>query len=140
MLASGSLIAGVGLLIATQLALLFRHPNAPAWTRPEIVALLIGVPVAGMICIGLGVLAYGLSRLGRGAADPRELLVLAGVLIALVVVWQGLGIGRRLKAYDLATTGAASNVHPLGELTLATDEAPPPSTPRPRLPRLRKAA
>jgi heme A synthase len=140
MLASGSFIAGVGLLLATLLALLFRHPNAPRWTRPEIVAMLIGVPLSGIICFGVGYVAYGLSQLAKGAGDPRELLVLAGVVIALVVVWMGLGIRRRLRAYGLVTAGTAPNVHQLNELRPATDEAPPPSTPRPRPPRLRKAA
>jgi hypothetical protein len=129
MLASGSFIAGVGLLLATLLALLFRHPNAPRWTRPEIVAMLIAVPVSGIICFGFGYVAYGLSELVRGAGDPRELLVLAGVVIALVVVWMGLGIRRRLRAYALVTAGTAPNVHQLNEVGLATDEAPPPSTP-----------
>jgi hypothetical protein len=32
MLALGSCIAGIGLLVTGLLALLFRHPNAPRWT------------------------------------------------------------------------------------------------------------
>lgn len=141
MLASGSGITGVGLVIATLLALLFRHPNAPRWARPEIVAMLVGVPVAAIICVGFGSLAYGLLQLARGGGDPRELLVLAGAVIALVVVWYGLGIRRRLQAYALGAAGTASNVHRLGEPRLTADDAPPPSTPRPRSPRpMRKAA
>jgi hypothetical protein len=35
MLAFGSCIVGFGILVTALLALLFRHPNAPRWTRPE---------------------------------------------------------------------------------------------------------
>jgi hypothetical protein len=78
MLALGSCIAGIGLLVTGLLALLFRHPNAPRWTRPEIVALLLCVPVTATTGLGLGYLAYGMSQLVKGTGDPRELLVLAG--------------------------------------------------------------
>jgi heme A synthase len=59
--ALGSCIAGAGLLMAGLLALLLRHPNAPRWTRPEIVAMLLCVPVTATIGFGLGYTTYGLS-------------------------------------------------------------------------------
>ena len=55
MLAFGSYTApGLGILVAGGLALLFRQPNPPRWTQPEIVALLVCVPVTGVIGLGLG--------------------------------------------------------------------------------------
>ena len=99
MLALGSCIAGVGILVTGLLALLFRHPAAPRWTRPEIVALLTCVPVAVTTGVGLGYAALGVSQLVKGAGDPRELLVLAGVLIVLALLWRALRIGQRLKDY-----------------------------------------
>ena len=54
MLAFGSYLAGLGILVAGGLALLFRQPNPPRWTQPEIVALLVCVPVTGVIGLGLG--------------------------------------------------------------------------------------
>jgi heme A synthase len=105
-LALGSCVAGIGILLAGLLALLFRHPGAPRWTRPEIVAMLLCVPVTASIGFGLAYAAYGLSRLVDGAGDPRELLVLAAVLIVLALVWRGLRIRQRLKGY------AASHVAP----------------------------
>ena len=106
-LALGSCIAGIGIFMASLLALLFRHPDAPRWTRPEIVAMLLCVPVAGTIGFGLGYTIYGLSRLVDGAGDPRELLVFAAVLIVLALLWRGLRIRQRLKGY-----AAASHVAP----------------------------
>ena len=126
MLAFGSCIAGVGLLVTGLLALLFRHPNAPRWTRPEIVAMLVCVPVTVTSGLGLGYLGYGLIRLGRGAGDPRELLVLAGAIVALALVWRGLRIRRRLKDYAAVTGAVSPSAYLATEPTLAIDETPPP--------------
>jgi hypothetical protein len=137
MLAFGSCIAGFGILATGLLALLFRHPNAPRWTRPEIVAMLACVPVTATTGLGLGYAAYGMSRLVKGTGDPRELLVLAGVLIVLALVWRALRIRRRLKDYAAATGGISPSVYLTTEPTLAIDETPPP---KPRARSSRSAA
>jgi len=138
MLALGSCLAGLGILLTGLLALLFRNPAAPRWTRPELVATLICVPVTGMIGLGLGYTAYGLSQLVKGAGDPRELLVLLAVLIVLALAWRVLGFRRRLL--DYAATGEVAPREYLTTLpTLATDEDPPPR-PKPRAGSSRKAA
>ena len=139
MLAFGSCIAGFGILMTGLLALLFRHPNAPRWTRPEIVAMLVCVPVTVTTGLGLGYTGYGLSQLAKGTGDPRELLVLLTVLIVLVLVWRGLGIRRRLKDYAAATGGIAPSGYLATEPTLAIDEEPPPR-PKPRAPSNPRAA
>jgi hypothetical protein len=126
MLALGSCIAGFGILITGLLALLFRHPNAPRWTRPEIVAMLVCVPVTATTGLGLGYTAYGVSQLVEGTGDPGELLVLAAVLIVLALAWRALGIRRRLKDYAAATGGIAPSAYLATEPTLAIDETPPP--------------
>ena len=125
-LALGSCIAGIGILITGLLALLFRHPNAPRWTRPEIVALLVCVPVTATLGFGLGYTVYGMSRLVDGAGDPRDLLVVAAVLIVLALVWRGLRIRQRLKDYAAATGNSAQSAPLATEPTPATDEEPPP--------------
>ena len=99
LLAFGSCIAGIGIFVAGLLALLFRHPNAPRWTRPEIVAMLLCVLVAVTIGLGLGYIAYGLYQIAHGAGDPRGFLVLAAVLLVLALLWRGLRIRQRLKDY-----------------------------------------
>jgi hypothetical protein len=124
LLALGSCIAGAGLFLAGLLALLFRHPNAPRWTRPEIVATLLCVPVTATIGLGLGYSIYGLYQVVHGAGNPGGLLVFAAVLIALAVAWRGLRVPRRLKDYAAASNGAPGG-SPLSEPLLPTGEKPP---------------
>jgi hypothetical protein len=138
-LALGSCIAGIGILATGLLALLFRHPNAPRWTRPEIVAMLACVPVTATTGLGLGYAAYGMSQLVKGTGDPRELLVLAGVVIVLTLVWRVARIRQRLKDYAVATGGITPSAYLATEPTLLIDEEPPPH-PKPRAPSSRRAA
>jgi hypothetical protein len=133
MLAFGSCLAGFGILVTGLLALLFRNPDAPRWTRPELVAMLVCVPVAGTLGLGLGYTAYGTLRLVDGTGDPRELLVLGAVLIVLAVAWRALDIRRRLKVYAAATVGTSASKYLAIEPTLSVDEEPPPSS-KPRAP------
>jgi hypothetical protein len=131
MLAFGSCIAGFGILVTGLLALLFRHPNAPRWTRPEIVVMLVCVPVTATTGVGLGYTAYGLSQLVNGTGDPSELLVLLAVLITLAMLWRVLRIRQRLRDYADATGGIVPRGYLPAEPTLASDEEPPPR-PQPR--------
>ena len=130
MLAFGSCIVGFGILVTALLALLFRHPNAPRWTRPEIVVMLVCVPVTATTGVGLGYTAYGLSQLANGTGDPSELLVLLAVLIALAMLWRVLRIRQRLRDYADATGGIVPSGY-LPEPILASDEEPP-LRPQPR--------
>jgi hypothetical protein len=129
MLALGSCLAGAGILVACLLALLFRHPNAPRWTRPEIVALLACVPVAVAIGVGLGYVMFGVSQLLRGDGDPRELLVLVGAVIVLALAWRGLRIRERLKNYAIATGGSSPSADVAPAPTPVTEATPPPPPP-----------
>lgn len=72
MLAFGSCIVGFGILVTALLALLFRHPNAPRWTRPEIVVMLVCVAVTATTGVGLGYTAYGLSQLANGTGRSER--------------------------------------------------------------------
>jgi hypothetical protein len=132
MLAFGSCLAGFGILVAGLLALLFRNPDAPRWTRPELVAMLVCVPLTAMIGLGLGYAGYGTLRLIAGTGDPRQLLVLVAVLILLVLAWRGLGIRRRLKD-SAATSGVSASAYLATKPSLTVGEAPPPG-PGPRAP------
>ena len=129
MLAFGSYLAGLGILVAGGLALLFRQPNPPRWTQPEIVALLVCVPVTGVIGLGLGYTAAGLWQLITGTGDPGELLVLAGVAIGLGLAWHVLGIRQRLAAYAAAEGGISPGAGGTAEPAFAIDETPPPPGP-----------
>jgi len=139
MLAFGSCIAGFGILLTGLLALLFRNPDAPRWTRPEIVAMLACVPVTATTGLGLGYAVYGVMQLVKGTGNPPELLALAPVLIVLVLAWRVFGIRRRLKQYGAATAGTSPSVYLVSEPTLVIDEGSPPR-PKPRAGSTRKAA
>jgi hypothetical protein len=139
MLAFGSCIAGIGILMTGLLALLFRNPNAPRWTRPEIVAMLVCVPVTATTGLGLGYAAYGMSQLVKGTGDPRELLVLAGVLVVLTLLWRVLRIRRRLRGYAVDPGAISPSLSMAAAPTLVIDQEPPPH-PKPRAPSSRTAA
>ena len=114
------------ILIAGLLALLFQHPNAPWWTRPQLVPMLICIPVAGLIGVGLAFTAAGLWQLVNGTGDLLGLLTLAAVVIGLALVSRVFGIRRRLNAY--ATGGISSGARLAAEPALVIDETdqPPP--------------
>jgi GNAT superfamily N-acetyltransferase len=141
MLALGSVIAGLGVLLVGLLALLFRHPRAPGWTRPEAVLFLSTVPVAGMIGLGLGYMLFGASALLRGEGDGRELAALILMPVVVAPLGRGLGIGRRLRAYA-ATSGAGVVLLPGGAVATPSTEQPPESPAPGKPPRrpTRKAA
>jgi hypothetical protein len=126
MLAFGSCIAGAGILISALLALLFRNPNAPRWTQPEIVPMLVCVPVTAITGIGLGYTVYGMSRLVKGTGDARELLVLAAVVIGMVLIWRALGIRQRLKDYAAAASGISPGASLASQPSAAINEETPP--------------
>jgi hypothetical protein len=138
-LALGSCIAGLGILISGLLALLFRNPNAPRWTRPEIVPMLISVAVTGITGLGLGYMAWGLSRVVKGTGDWSGLLVLAAVVIVLVLAWRVLGIRQRLRHYAAASGDISRGALLASESSLGADQQPPPR-PRPGASSGRRAA
>jgi hypothetical protein len=143
MLAIGSVVGGVGILLVGLLALLFQNPRAPRWTRPEAVVFLTMVPVAGMIGFGFGYALYGASALLRGEGDVRELAVLALVPVVVALIRRALGAKGRLRAYAEVSAGALSNVTPMVDVSLAGPTDQPPQSPapgKPPSPPTRKAA
>jgi hypothetical protein len=126
MVAMGSLLVGVGILLAGLLALLFRHPRAPRWCGPEMVAMLAVVPVTVVLGFGLGYVLVGAQRLLNGAGELYELAALVGV--ALLVAGWVLHVRRRLQAYGAASAAAGLSVNPAATPTLMA-EGPPGPTP-----------
>ena len=125
MLTMGSLLVGVGILLAGLLALFFRHPRAPRWTRPEMVAMLAVVPVTGVLGFGLGYVLVGAHRLLDGAGELYELAAPAGV--ALVVAGWIFYARRRLQAYGVASAAADLSVDPAATPKLTIEEPPGPT-------------
>jgi hypothetical protein len=125
MLAMGSLLVGVGILLAGLLALFFRHPRAPRWTRPEMVAMLAVVPVTGVLGFGFGYILVGAQRLLSGAGELNELAAPVG--LALAVAGWAFYVRRRLRAYGAASTPADPNVEPAAAPTPMIEEPPGPT-------------
>ena len=109
MLAIGSILAGAGILSAGLLALLFQNPRGPRWTKPELVVYLTVIPVSCTIGFGLGHVFYGISKLLAGEGDFRELAALVLVPVVVALLWNAVGVGRRLRAYADANEGQAQN-------------------------------
>jgi heme A synthase len=125
MLAMGSLLVGLGILLAGLLTLFFRHPRAPRWSKPEMVAMLAVVPVTGVLGFGLGYVLVGAQRLLTGAGEVYELAAPAGV--ALVVAGWVLHVRRRLQAYGAASAAAGSSADPAATPELMVEEPPRPT-------------
>jgi drug/metabolite transporter (DMT)-like permease len=134
MLAIGSVLTGAAVLLVGLLALLFQHPRAPRWTRPELVVFLAMVAVTGMIGFGLGQVFYGISALLAGESDWRQLAALVLVPVVVALIWYALGIGRRLRAYAGATAGQPATVMPMPDVRAAGSTDQPPESPAPGKP------
>jgi hypothetical protein len=129
MLALGCVLAGAGVLLVGLLALLFRNPRAPRWTRPEAVVFLTMVPVAAMIGVGLGYALYGGNALLHGDGDLRELAALALVPAVIALVWHVLGIRGRLRAYADEAAGGPPGAVTMPDVSLAGPADQPPQSP-----------
>ena len=68
------------------LALLFRNPAAPAWSRSELVAELFAVVVTGALGLGFAYLAMAPLQLSADGLSLAEVAIAIGVFAGLVVV------------------------------------------------------
>lgn len=127
MFALGCGLVGAGVLLTGLTMLLFRRPEPPRWTRPELVAMLVTVPLTGVVGLGLGYMLIGGHRLLNGEGELYELAVPFGVAALVAGLWRVLGIRRRLQAYSAASPGL--NVYTRATPVLAVDGPP---RPRPR--------
>jgi hypothetical protein len=141
MFALGCGLVVAGILLTGFTMLLFRRPEPPRWSRPELVAMLVTVPLTGIIGVGLGYMLVGGYRLLHGAGELYELAAPFAVALLVAGVWRLLGIRRRLQAYSAASPPPGLGVYATMAPTLAVGEPAPPRSPkRPTQPSSRKAA
>lgn len=141
MFAQGCGLVGAGILLTGLTMLLFRRPEPPRWTRPELVAMLVTVPLTAIIGLGLGYMLIGGYRLLHGAGELYELAAPFGVAFVVAGLWRLLGIRRRLQAYSAASPLPNPNFYAAVAPTLAVGDPVPPRSPkRPTQPSSRKAA
>lgn len=101
MLILGSTLVAGAILLTALVALLFRRPAPPRWTKPDLVAMLVAVPLAALMALGLGYTMVGAHRLESAGALYQVVPALA-VWVAAGVIWRLLGVRRRLRAYAAA--------------------------------------
>jgi hypothetical protein len=133
-LVMGSVLTAAGLLAVALLALLFRNPAAPAWSRSELVAELFAVVVTGALGLGFAYLAMAPTQLSADGVSLAEVAIALAVFAGLIGVLRLLEVRPRLRAYDAAAAAGPS-------LAVVNPEPTPPRSPRRRSgPPRRKAA
>lgn len=95
----GSAMVAVGLVLVSLLAWLFRSPGTPRLVASDLSAMLLCIPVTGLIGLGAGYVFIGLSH-GLGVVEVTALLGCAAVLVA--VRWL---IRRHLPTPDAVIAG-----------------------------------
>lgn len=123
MLTLGSALVASAILLTVLIAFLFRRPDPPRWTRPDLVAMLAGVPPTAVIGLGLGYMLIGLHRL-ISAPEVYDLAGAVTVWALAALLWRSLGVGARFRAY--AADRRPGAVAPPG---LAGPAGAPPASP-----------
>jgi hypothetical protein len=95
----GSAMIAVGFVLVSLLAWLFRSSGTPHWVASDLSAMLLCIPVTGLIGLGAGYVFIGLSH-GLGVVEVAALLGCAAVLVA--VRWL---IRRHLPIPDAVVAG-----------------------------------
>ena len=78
----GSAMIAVGLVAVSFLAWLFRTQRTPRWLGSDLAAMLLCIPVTGLIGLGGGYVFLGLSH-GVGFIEAAALIGCAAVLLAV---------------------------------------------------------
>ena len=125
MFVMGSLLVVVGALLVGLLTALFRHPRAPRWTRPELVAMLSVIPVTGVLGLGLGYILGGFYELMHGVGEVYELGAPVVAAIVIAGLWWLSGFGRNSEAYGATGTVAAGAVTPVPDGSPGAPTRPP---------------
>jgi hypothetical protein len=102
----GSAMIAVGLVLVSLLAWLFRSPGTPGWLASDLAAMLLCIPVTGLIGLGAGYVFIGLTH-GLGVVEVTALLGCAAVLVA--VRWL---IRRHLPTPDAVIAGGMTGLKP----------------------------
>lgn len=126
MLTLGSALVTSAILLTILIAFLFRRPDPPRWTRPDLVAMLAGVPPTAVLGLGFGYMLIGLHRL-ISAPDVYDLAGAVAIWALAAAVWHRLGVRARFRAYAAAgRPGVVAASHLAGP---GGSSAAPPASP-----------
>jgi hypothetical protein len=90
MLAAGSLLVSIALLMLAAVAPVFRRSNPPQWTTRRWIGELVTLAIVCTLALGLGYLGAGAIDAFQTGANYVDLGLLLLVLIVSVVIWRGL--------------------------------------------------
>ena len=124
MMALGALLTCAALLSIAALAIVFRRPNPPRWTRSSWADELISVGVVALFALGLAIFAQGAVGAARDGVKLVDLGLLAAVLLASVVIWRKFDLRARWRA--IAVEQAPPPVPGVGRGAAATATASEP--------------
>ena len=103
---AGSAMVALGLLGVSVLAWLFRSSGMPSWLRSDLAAMLLCIPITGLIGLGGGYVFFGLSH-GVGTVEAAALVGCAAVLLG--VRWL---IRRHMPSAVAVTGGGVAGLNP----------------------------
>ncbi len=103
MMALGALLTCAALLTLAALAIVFRRPNPPRWTKSSWADELISVGLVTLFALGLATFVAGAFSAHRDGVQLVELGLLAAVLLGSVVIW---------RRFDMRARWRASTVEP----------------------------
>jgi hypothetical protein len=78
----GSAMVALGLVAISFLAWLFRGQRTPRWLRSDLAAMLLCIPVTGLIGLGGGYVLLGLTH-GIGVVEVAALIGCAALLLGV---------------------------------------------------------
>jgi len=129
MLALGGLLTSAAILALAALALVFRNPNPPRWTTSSWAGELISVGLVSLFALGLAMFVAGAVGASREGLPLVDLGLLAGVLLAALVIWRRLDLRAGFRAMPPEPVGAdARNAGP--GTNAATEPVASEATPR----------
>ena len=107
MMALGALLTCSALLALAALAILFRRPDPPRWTRSSWADELISVGLVSLFALGLATFVAGAVGAYREGVQLVDLGLLAAVLLGSVVIWRRFDLRARWKASAVEPAGPA---------------------------------
>lgn len=102
MLAIGGLLVCAALLTLAALVPVFRRSDPPRWTTRGWVGEVVTIAIVCTMALGLGYLGAGAIDAFEVGPDYLDLVLLAGVLLATVVIWRWLNARARPRAVAVA--------------------------------------
>ena len=131
-LAIGGLLVCAAVLTLAALVPVFRRSDPPRWTTRGWVGEVVTLAIVCTLALGVGYLGAGAINAFEVGPDYLDLVLLAGVLCAAVVIWRWLSARARPAAVAVAVRvrSPATRIQSArSRAGAATDESMPVTTP-----------